>query len=106
MNVKNQLSEQRPSEEIRDKLGIQDISMVMRQMRLWWFGPLESMKTENWVTKCGRLMIHGAAGRGRPHKTWNQVVQKYFQIPQLEKALAQDRVGWRDTITKTPSYPC
>ena len=51
-------------------------------------------------------MIHGAAGRGRPHKTWNQVVQKYFQIPQLEKALAQDRVGWRDTITKTPSYPC
>ena len=43
--MKNQLSEQRPSEEIRDKLGIQDISMVMRQMGLWWFGPLESMNT-------------------------------------------------------------
>ena len=97
------LSERRPSEEIRDNLRIQDISVVMRQMRLRWCCPIESMETENWVGKCRMLVTDGAAGRGRTHKTWNQAVQNDLQTLHLEKALAQDRVGWRDAIKKTPS---
>ena len=66
---------------------------------------MDIMETENWVGKCRRLVTDGAAGRGRPHKTWNQAVQNDLQTLHLEKVLAQDRVGWRDAIKKTLSYP-
>ena len=99
------LSEQRPSEEIRDRLGIQDIYVVMRQMRLRWFGHIERMETENWFSKCKSLVIGSAAGRGRPRTTWNQVVLNDLKTLHLKKAPAQDRVGWRDAIKKSLSYP-
>ena len=89
-----------------DRLVIQNISVVMRLMRRKWFGHTERMETENWVNKCRSLVIDCATGRRRQHKTWNQVVQNDLQILHLEKALAQDRVGWRDAIKKTPSHPC
>ena len=100
------LSESRPSEEMPDRLVMQNISVVMRLMRRKWFGHTERMETENWVNKCRSLVIDCATGRRRQHKTWNKVVQNDLQILHLEKALAQDRVGWRDAIKKTPSYPC
>ena len=65
----------RPSEEIQDRLGIQDIFVIMRQMQLRWFGHIERMKTEKWVRKCKNLVIDGSAGWERPRKIWNQIVQ-------------------------------
>ena len=99
------LSYRRPSEEILDRLGIQDISVVMRQMRLRWFGHIERVEAENWVNKYRSLMIHGAAGKGKPRKSWKQVVQNDLQSLSLCKAFAQDRDGWRDAIKKPLSYP-
>ena len=52
------------------------------------------------------MVIDGATGRGRPGKTWNQVVQNDWQTLQLEKALTQDCSGWRDAIKKPLPYPC
>ena len=52
-----------------------------------------------------KLVIEGAAGRGRPQKTWDQVVQSDLQHLHLKKEFAQDHNGWRDAI-KTPSHPC
>ena len=51
------------------------------------------------------MVINGATGRGRLHKTWNQVMQNDLQTLQLEKAIAQDRDGWSNAIKKTPSNP-
>ena len=51
-------------------------------------------------------MIEGATGRGRPRKTWNQVVQSDLQHLHLKKQFAQDRDGWRGAVKKTPSHPC
>ena len=63
------------------------------------------VETENSVSKCRRVLIGGAAGKGRPHQTWNQVVQNDLRTLHLEKSLAQDCNGWRDAITKPPSDP-
>ena len=41
------LSEGRPSEEIRDRLGMQGISVAMQQMQLRWFGHIEMMENDN-----------------------------------------------------------
>ena len=96
------LSERKPSEEIQDRLGIQDISVVMQQMQLRWFPHIERMETENWVSQCRRLVIDQAARRERPCKAWNQVVQNNLQTLQLEKTFDQDHD--EDAIKKTPSY--
>ena len=100
------LSEQRPSAEIQDRLWIQNISVVMRQMRLRWLGHIERVDTSNWVNKCRSLVIEGATWRGRPRKTWDKVVQSDLQHFHLKKEFAQDCDRWRDAIKKTPSHPC
>ena len=74
------LSGQRPSEEIRDRLGIQDISVVMQQMHLRWFGHIERMENELWIIKCRTLVIDLAAEMGRPRKTWDEVVQNICKL--------------------------
>ena len=100
------LSERRPSAEIRDRLGIQNISVVMRQMHLRWLGHIERMDTDNWVSKCRSLVIESTIGRGRPQKTWGQVVQSDLQQLHLKEKSAQDHDEWKDAIKKTTSYPC
>ena len=71
-------------------------------MQLRWFGHIERTEIKSWVSKCRSLVTDGAAGRGRPCKNWNQVVQNDLQTLRLEKALAQDRDGCRDAIKKPP----
>ena len=41
------LSDWRPSKEIRDGVGINDISIAMLQTSFWWFGHVEKMDKEN-----------------------------------------------------------
>ena len=41
------LSDWRSSKEIRDRVGIKDISIAMLQTSLWWFGHVEKMDKEN-----------------------------------------------------------
>ena len=49
------------------RLGVKDVSTVMQQTHLTWFGHLERMGNENWVGKCRSLETDGAVGRGRPN---------------------------------------
>ena len=57
------LSDRRPSEELRNRLGIESISGVMRQMRLRWFGHIERMDNDNSVSKCRNFVVDGTIGR-------------------------------------------
>ena len=102
----NSLSEQRPSAEIRNRLGIQNIYVVMQQMHLRWLGRIERMDIDKWVKKCRSLVIKGTTGRERPQKTWDRVVQSDLQHLHLKKEFSQDCDGWRDAIKKTLSHPC
>ena len=74
------LSDRRPSEELRNRLEIESISGVMRQMRHSWFGHIERMDNDNWVSKCRNVVVDGARGRGRPRKRWRQVIQRDLNV--------------------------
>ena len=100
------LSEGRPSAEIQGRLGIQNISVVLQQMRFRWLGHIERMDTDNWFSKCRSLVIEGTTGRGKPWKTWDQVVQSDLQHLHLKKEFTQGCNGWRDAIKKTLPHPC
>ena len=42
--------------------------------------------------------VEGARPRGRPKKTWREIVEKDCQARELNREDAVDRVGWRKRI--------
>ncbi len=54
------------------------------------------MDVDNWVKKCRDLDVEGNRGRGRPRKTWDEVVRG--DIKAIHRDLAQDWVAWKKAI--------
>ena len=99
------LRDRKSSEELRNRLGIAIITDVMRQTRLRWFGHVERMDIENPVSNCRFIEVGGQRGRGRPCKTWTQLIKDDLRKLRLEPGLTQNRVVWKGAIKKTPSNP-
>jgi len=55
-------------------------------------------KTLNWVKKCMEYEVEGSRPRGRPKRTWKEVVQKDCQARNLNKEDAMDRGRWKKLI--------
>ncbi len=47
-----------------------------------------------------------AQGRGRPRKTWDEVVRGDLKAKAIHCDLAQDRVAWKKAIVYEQSNPC
>jgi len=58
-----------PSKELRERLGIDDIALVLQQNRLRWYGHV-LRKDVDWVKKCMEYEVEGPSPRGRPKRTW------------------------------------
>ena len=59
---------------LRERLGIEDIQLVLRKRRLRWFGHVERREGE-WVKKCMELKVPRKVGRERPKRTWREVTE-------------------------------
>ena len=79
------------SGELRSRLGIHSIRDVIQAMRLRWFGHLERMEEDNWVSKCRDLVVPGTKPRGRPRKTWQEVIRTDLRQKNLRPELTQSR---------------
>jgi len=55
-------------------------------------------KKSDWVKKCLEYEVEGARPRGRPKKTWKEVVQKDCKVHKLNREDAMDRIRWRKQI--------
>jgi len=62
-----------PSKELRQRLGIDDIALVLQQNRLRWYGHV-LRKDDDWVKKCTEYEVEGLRLRGRLKSTWREVV--------------------------------
>ena len=89
------LKDRKSSEELRDRLGLANIRDCLQSRRLRWFGHVERMDDANWVKKSREITVVGQRGRGRPRKTWAEVVRSDLAVKGVDHALAQDRVEWR-----------
>jgi len=65
-----------PSKELRERLGIDDIILILQQNRLRRYGHVLRKEDTNWVKKCMEYEVEGSRSRGRPRRTWKEVVQK------------------------------
>ena len=100
------LRDRKSSDELRNRLGIPNIIDVLRQTRLRWFGHVERMGIENPVSNCRFIEVRCQRGRGRPCKTWTQLIDDNLRKLRLQPGLAQNRVVWKGAIKETPSNPC
>jgi len=49
----------------------------------------------DWVKKCMEYEVESPKPRGRPKRTWREVVKKDSQTYKLNKEDAMDRTRWR-----------
>ena len=52
----------------------------------------------DWVKKCMEYEVEGSRTRGRPKKTWREVVQKNCQARNLNGEDAIDHTRWKKLI--------
>jgi len=76
---------------LREKLGFDDIISLLQQNRLQWYGHVLQKEDSDWLKKCMEYEVEGARPRGRPKKTWREIVEKDCQIRKLNKKDAVDR---------------
>jgi len=50
------------------------------------------------VKKCKEYEVEGARSRGRPKKTWREIVEKHCKARGLNREDAMDRSRWRKQI--------
>jgi len=87
-----------PSKWLREKLGLEDIISVQQQNRLQWYGHVSQKQDNDWVKKCMEYEVEGARPRGRPKKTWREIVEKDCQVRGLNREDAMDRIRWMKQI--------
>ena len=75
------LKDRLPSKELRERLGIDDI--VLQQNRLRWYGHV-LRKDNDWVKKYMEYEAEGPRPRGRPKRTWREVVEKDCQARKMK----------------------
>jgi len=88
------LKDRFPSKELRERLGIDDIALVLQQNRLRWYGHVLRKDDDDWVKKCMEYEVEGS----RPKRTWREVVREDCQARKINKVDAIDHCKWRKTI--------
>jgi len=88
------LKDRFPSKELRERLGIDDIALVLQQNRLRWYGHVLRKEDDDWVKKCMEYEVEVP----RPNRTWREVVREDCQARKLNKEDAIDRSKWRKLI--------
>jgi len=87
-----------PSKELRERLGIDDIALVLQQNRLRWYGHVLRKEHDDWVKKCMEYEVEGPRPRGRPKRTWREVVREDCRSLKLNTEDAMDGSSWRKLI--------
>ena len=92
------LKDRLPSKELRERLGVDDIALILQQYRLRWYEHVLLKDDDDWVKKCMEHEAEGSRPRGRPKRTWKEVVRKDCQARKLNKEDAVDHCKWRKVI--------
>jgi len=85
------LKDRFPSKELRERLCIDDITLVLQQNKLQWYVHV-LQKDDDLVKKCMEYELKGPRRRGRTKRIWTEIVEKDCHARKL------DRRKWRKLI--------
>ena len=97
------MNERKKSEELRELLGLEPVSLMIKKSRLRWFGHVEWKDDNDWVKRCVTWEVEGIRQRGCPKKTWWDCVKNDMESLGLSQEDAQSRNKWRWRIKGTTS---
>jgi len=83
---------------LRERLGLDDIISVLQRNRLHWYGHVLRKEDNDWVKRCMECEVEGARPKGRPKKTWREIVEKDWQACGLNREDTVDRIRWMKQI--------
>jgi len=92
------LQDRVPSKGLRERLGLDDIILVLQQNMLRWYGHVLRKEDNDWVKKCMEYEVEGARLIGRPKKTWRENVEKDCQACGFNREDAMDHIRWMKQI--------
>ena len=92
------LKDRLPSKELRERIGVNDIALILQQNRLRWYGHVLRKDDDDWVKKCMEYEVEGSRPRGKPKRTWKEVVREDCKARKLNKEDAVDHCKWRKVI--------
>ena len=58
------LKDRLPSKELRERLGVDDIALVLQQNRLRWYGHVLRKDDDDWAKRCMERGVEGSGPRG------------------------------------------
>ena len=91
--------------EMFRRLNLESIGRCVQNMRLCWFGHIERMDKSFWGSRCRAVEVSGSVGRGRPKKTWEEVIRIDLRERRVSKDLARDslEVNFQKPIQRMPT---
>jgi len=92
------LKDRLPSKELRERLGVDGIALVLQQNRLRWYWHVLRKEGDDCVKKCMEYEVEGPRPRGRPKRTWREVVREDCQARKMNKENTIDHCKWRKMI--------
>ena len=84
--------------EFRERLGVDLISVKMRENRLRWFGHMRRKTFDAPVRRIESIIVEGKKSRERPRKIWEEQIKVDLRELYLSKDLTKDRFSWRRLI--------
>src|SRR5260221_4405078 len=91
---------------LTERMGVEAIGVMVKRNRLRWFGHVKRKDDCDWVKGCTVLEVEGPKPRGRPKKTWMEVVKRNVKVMGLRREDAQDHVEWRRRLKGGPANKC
>ena len=87
------------NEDIRIKIGSASIEEKMRENHLRWFGYVRRRPTDAPVWRVKRIKLGQVKrAKGRPRKTWIDVIRQDIEVKGLHEGILLDRNEWRKLI--------
>ena len=84
------------SNELLVWLGIEDLDLILKERRLWWYGHEEC--SNGAVKTVFDIQVDGKCGPGRPKMTWKQLTERDCRELKLLAINPHDRHTWRSGV--------
>jgi len=84
---------ERKKNELRELLGLEPVSLIIKKSKLRWFGHVERKDDNDWVKRCITWEVEGIGQRGRPKKTWWDCVKNDVESLGCPKGMRISRIN-------------
>ena len=84
------------SNELIVRPGIEDLDLILKERRLWWYGHVEC--SSGAIKTAFDIQVDGKHGPGRPKMTWKQLTERDCREWKLLAINPHDRSTWRSGV--------